>query len=495
MKNLPPFPEFSLSGAVAILITLGIIDATQRTDFQFRCMLFAFMFYAMNVVLDVVNKTYDPQALKMAEKRLSHEFPFETRPAETRPAETAPSEINYADFITDDDYVSDYGHVEPDFNWEKVFKLLEDLTLLMSRARMFELNLDEHESQMSLKGTRRQIGGLVAVLQRVTKQQEYDTAFIEFITIEPSEKWIKSVEDFLSPRPTSQAELIFICHECLNSQTVDCLKNAQLRDVPGYREHVDKIMSIILQDESERRVELLNAVQDMVGLATTPRLREDLHLTITARRNGMQPLSRMLTFAKDLSLEGVKLFRHRVDNNQWPGFLESLLEAAEDVTDPGQFDCIMSNTGRLLREIHNMTIQTFLHLRQKLRVAEQEVKSIQSNITQNWRLLVNTPGFNRSAFVDNLIRLTGMEPSMALGVVESLHLACLEAIHVAEPSADDVPDSVKELSYIDLVKLHNIIVKHPNVRGRRGSIVVLWSQTPAINDEGRPPSFQEATSV
>lgn len=163
----------------------------------------------------------------------------------------------------------------------------------------------------------------------------------------------------------------------------------------------------------------MHSIQQIVSLATTPQLREDLYLTVATRRNGLQPLSKSIQFAWNLSLEAVKLFRYRVNMQQWSAFLEPLLDAAEDVTDPDLFNNVMVNTARLMREVQNLSVQTFQYLCEKLQAAEAEVEAIQRNITVNWRLLASTPPFDFRDFIDKLVRYSAMEPNMATNVVEA----------------------------------------------------------------------------
>ncbi|KAK8130503.1 hypothetical protein PG999_002883 [Apiospora kogelbergensis] len=170
----------------------------------------------------------------------------------------------------------------------------------MAHFRLSELHFNAHGSRTTLQGSKQQTDGLAAVIRRITLDQEYDAAFIEFIAIEPSQEWIEAVEAFLDPRPTSHAELLDVCLESLNSKTVDCLKNAQLRDNSSYRDHVDKVILIVREAQSERRVELMHLIQQIMSLATTPQLREDLYLTVATRRNGLQPLSKSIQFARNL---------------------------------------------------------------------------------------------------------------------------------------------------------------------------------------------------
>ncbi|KAK8108049.1 uncharacterized protein PG998_010062 [Apiospora kogelbergensis] len=144
---------------------------------------------------------------------------------------------------------------------------------------------------------------------------------------------------------------------------------------------------------------------------------------------------------------------------QWPAFLEPLLDAAEDVTDPNLFNNVMVNTARLMREVQNLSVQKFQYLCEKLQAAEAEVKATQRNVTVNWRLLASTLPFDFRDFIDKLVRYSGMEPNMATNVVEALQYCHLETLHLGEPLNDFVPDIVKGLSYIDLVQINNFILK------------------------------------
>ena len=95
----------------------------------------------------------------------------------------------------------------------------------MAHFRLSELDFNAHESRTTLQDSKQQADRLAAVIRRVTLDQEYDAAFIEFIAIEPSQERIEAVEAFLDLRPTRHAELLDVCLESLNSKTVDCLKS------------------------------------------------------------------------------------------------------------------------------------------------------------------------------------------------------------------------------------------------------------------------------
>ncbi|KAK8087291.1 hypothetical protein PG994_002265 [Apiospora phragmitis] len=460
-----PLPDFSLAGALAVLLTLGMIDKTKETVLGYTLLLFIFNLYALKIALTVINEAYYPGNANAEYSSAPADFPTHV-------------EINQ--------------EYDQGFNWERVWTQLSELTVLMARSRQFELNAEDRGGHIYVEGTTEQIKALAKVMRLIGREHDYTAAFVDFIDIEPSNEWIKVVEDFLSPRPTSYAELILTCHECLNKSTVDCLQGAQLTEVFGYNQRVEQIMRIIQQEESEWRVELLTAIQTMVNLATTPKLREDLYLTVTARRNGLQPMDRAIQFVKDLTPDAVKLLRHKADIKVVPAFLVPVLDVAEAVVDPNCFDCVMANTGRLLRELRNLTIQCFVKLRQKMHEADAGVKFVQGNVTHNWRLLVGSPGWNRSTFMQQLVSRSGFEPTLALDVVEGLHLAFLEAIHIAEPSPDHVPDVVQDLSYVDLVKLNNLILRQPNVQGFEGEIASLWAETAGAHDDGQgraPPPF------
>lgn len=103
--------------------------------------------------------------------------------------------------------------------------MLCDLTTIMAHSRLFQLRAEEHPRKLLHGGTQQQIKGLTAILRGVEKRRDINDAFVLFTEMEPSSKWIKTVEDFLTPRPTSFTELLFACLEQLNASNIDCLES------------------------------------------------------------------------------------------------------------------------------------------------------------------------------------------------------------------------------------------------------------------------------
>lgn len=102
--------------------------------------------------------------------------------------------------------------------------MLKDLTLFMARSRLIQLRGEEHPSKILVGATQNQVKALTTILRDVEKGRDFRTAFYKFIEIEPSQQWIKTIEDFLTPRPTSFAELLFACLEKINASNIDCLE-------------------------------------------------------------------------------------------------------------------------------------------------------------------------------------------------------------------------------------------------------------------------------
>ncbi|KAK7947955.1 uncharacterized protein PG986_008841 [Apiospora aurea] len=220
-----------------------------------------------------------------------------------------------------------------------------------------------------------------------------------------------------------------------------------------------------------------------------PQLREDLYITLTARYNGLQPLSRAIRLVKDVTPDGLKLFRYMLQNDQVPGSLGRLLQAAEVVMDPRRFDCVMANTARLLREVQKLDIKNFVKLRKEINKADAEVKTIQRQVVRNWRLLVATRDWGRAAFSQKLSSQGGFEQVLAVNTVEAIHESYLGAADADGPGHGSIPDALKELSYVELVKLNNMIIKQPHMHGRMEEIVAIH----APGDASDPPPFS-ATS-
>ncbi|KAK8094817.1 hypothetical protein PG997_001502 [Apiospora hydei] len=169
-----PVPDFSFASALAVLLTLGMIEKTKETDLRFTLLLFAFNLFALKIALTVIFQAYWP-----------------------------PEEIK--------------------LNWSKVWAMLGDLTALMARSRFLQLNAEPNSGYMVVAGSEKQIKALGLLMVNAMKGYENGPAFVDFIDIEPSQEWIKAVEDFLSPRPTNHKELMFACLDYLNPDNIDCL--------------------------------------------------------------------------------------------------------------------------------------------------------------------------------------------------------------------------------------------------------------------------------
>lgn len=245
---------------------------------------------------------------------------------------------------------------------------------------------------------------------------------------------------------------------------------------------------ILEQKDSESRIELLDATQKMVQRASTPQLREDLYLTLTARCNGLQPIDRAIDLVKELTPEALVGARHNMSARLWPVWLAPLLESAEAVLNTAQFDMVMQNTALLLREVQRLTMQNYQQLRERISTADHQVKMIQQQVVRNWRILVATPLWDRSEFTQRLVTDGRMDPEVASDVVESLFLGYLEALETVEHGPYSVPDEVKGLSFLDLIKLNNVIVKQPEMYGLEEQIITLQSAT-TVRD---PPPFSDA---
>lgn len=103
--------------------------------------------------------------------------------------------------------------------------MLGDLTSIMAHSRLSKLRAEERPGKLLSGGNEEQIRALTAILRDVEKQRDINNAFVRFRNMEPSSKWIKTVEDFLIPRPTSFTELLFACLEHLNATNLDCLES------------------------------------------------------------------------------------------------------------------------------------------------------------------------------------------------------------------------------------------------------------------------------
>ncbi|KAK7921425.1 hypothetical protein PG985_009447 [Apiospora marii] len=377
---------------------------------------------------------------------------------------------------------------ESNLNWQRVYSMLEDLTLYMARSRLIQLRGEEHPSKLLVGATQNQVKALTSILRDVEKGRDYRAAFFKFIEIEPSSQWVKTLEDFLTPRPTSYAELLFACLEKITADNIDCLEGAAVYKDRPFTMRFIQIKRILDQQDSESRLQLLEDTQELVKRATTPRLREDLFLTLTARTNGMQSLERAIDLAQALTPEALTGFRHNLSAGSWPRWLVPLLESADAVLDQAKFDSIMQNTAVLLREVQRLTVQNYVQLRDKISSADNQVRMIQQQVVRNWRILVAKPRWNRADFTASLVPACKFNAIKASDVVESLFLGYLEALETPEHGTYSVPDAVKELSFLQLIKLNNLIVKQPNMPGLESQIITLQPQ-----DDGRePPPFTDS---
>lgn len=234
----------------------------------------------------------------------------------------------------------------------------------------------------------------------------------------------------------------------------------------------------------ESRLQLLDDTQELVKRANTPRLREDLYLTLTARCNGMQSLERAIDLANALTPEALTGFRHNLSAGLWPRWQVPLLESADAVLDPAKFDCIMQNTAVLLREVQQLNVQNYVRLRENISSADSQVRMIQQQVVRNWRIVVTKPQWDRTAFAEALVSACGFDPDKASDVTESLFLGYLEALETPEHGTYTVSDAVKELSFSDLIKLNNMILQQPQMRGLEHQIIAL---EPGDNTRDPPP--------
>ncbi|KAK7977238.1 hypothetical protein PG988_004728 [Apiospora saccharicola] len=372
-------------------------------------------------------------------------------------------------------------------NWERVWTMLGDLTSIMARSRVSQLRADEHPEQILIGGTQEQIRALTTVLRDVEKRRDVNNAFLKFTSIDPSSKWIKAVEDFLSPRPTSVTELLFAFLEQLNASTIDCLEGAKVYRDRVFTQRFCQVKRILEQKDSDSRLQLLENTMELIRRATTPQLREDLYLILTARCNGLQSITRAIDLANALTPEALTGFRHKVSAGEWPAWLVPLLKAADDVLDTSKFDCIMQNTAALLHQVKKLSIQNYQYLRESISSSDNQVRMIQQQVVRNWRILVAKPRWNRGNFTPQLVPACGFGPEKAWEVVESLFLGYLEALETPEHGTYDVPNVVKELTLLELIMLNNVIVKQPSMDGLAHEIITLN----AASDERDPPAFSD----
>ncbi|KAK8039496.1 hypothetical protein PG993_007907 [Apiospora rasikravindrae] len=460
-----PIPDFSLASALAVLLTLGMIEKTKETDLRITLLLFIFNFYALKIALAIILEAYWPQELKV----------------ENRSTDIPPE----YDVVSQDDDVTTEDTDELPLEWTNVWTMLGDLTALMARSRFLQLNAEPSSGYMVITGTEKQLKALGLLMINSMKGLDNGAAFLDFIDIEPSYAWIEAVEEFLSPRPTSHKELMFACLDYLNPDSIGCLENAQLNNVWVFNQCLKTMQRVMAHDHPEWRTALLEATQQLVNCATTPQLREDLYITLTARCNGLQPISRSIKLIKEVTPDAVKLFRYKMDQNQLPRFLDSLVDAAEAVMDPDRFDCVMADTGHLLREVQKLTIQNFRQFRKQINDADAEVKLIQRQVVRNWRLLVATRHWSRAAFAQKLSSQGGFDSTLAVNTVEAIHQSYLGAGDFDGPGHWSIPDALKELGYVELVKLNNMIIKQPHMHGRTEEIVAIHGP----GDASDPPPF------
>ncbi|KAK7947954.1 uncharacterized protein PG986_008840 [Apiospora aurea] len=214
-----PVPDFSLASALAVILTLGMIEKTKETDLRFTLLLFVFNLFALKIALTVIFQAYwPPEEVKVEKHPRTNASEIDVVSQEDDRSFSHSSSVpSWLNTTKDPD--------PPLLNWSKVWTMLGDLTALMARSRFLQLNIEPNSGYMVVAGSEKQIKALGLLMMNAMKGYENGPAFVDFIDIEPSHEWIQAVEDFLSPRPTSHKELMLACLDYLNPNNIDCLDN------------------------------------------------------------------------------------------------------------------------------------------------------------------------------------------------------------------------------------------------------------------------------